>query len=47
METINPLYLAWCPANIDHETVDSHLSTITKYSKIANGENIETARHII
>jgi len=47
METVNPLYLAWCPANIDHETVDKHLSTITKYSKIAHGEKIETARHII
>ena len=47
METVNPLYLAWCPANIDHETVDNHLSTITKLSKIAYGEKIETARHII
>jgi len=46
METVNPLYLAWCPASIDHETVDEHLSTITKFSKIAHGENIETARHI-
>ena len=47
METVNPLYLAWCPARIDHETVDNHLSTITKLSKIAYGEKIETARHII
>ncbi len=31
METVNPLYLAWCPANIDHETVDNHLTTITKF----------------
>ncbi len=31
IETTNPLYLAWCPANIDHETVDEHLSTITKF----------------
>ncbi len=47
IETVNPLYLAWCPANIDHETVDIHLSTITKYSKIAYGEKTETTRHII
>ncbi len=47
METVNPLYLAWCPAGIDHETVDNHLSTITKYSKTAHGKNIETARHIV
>ncbi len=47
METVNPLYLAWCPARIDHETVDEHLSTITKFLKIAYGEKIETARHII
>ena len=46
IKTINPLYLAWCPANIDHETVDNHLSTITKHSKTAHGKNIETARHI-
>jgi DNA/RNA-binding domain of Phe-tRNA-synthetase-like protein len=47
METVNPLYFAWCPARIDHETVDEHLSTITKFSKIAYGEKIETTRHII
>ena len=47
METANPLYFAWCPARIDHETVDEHLSTITKFSKIAYGEKIETTRHII
>ncbi len=47
METANPLYLAWCPANIDHETVDNHLTTLTKYSKIAHGEKTETTRHII
>ena len=46
METVNPLYLAWCPANIDQDTVDQHLSTITKHSKTAHGKNIETARHI-
>ena len=47
METVNPLYFAWCPVGIDHETVDNHLSTITKFSKIAYGEKIETAQHII
>ncbi len=46
-ETVNPLYFAWCPVGIDHEKVDEHLSTITKFSKIAYGEKIETARHII
>lgn len=47
METVNPLYFAWCPVGIDRETVDMHLSTITKFSKIVYGERIETARHII
>ncbi|MFC1803995.1 phenylalanine--tRNA ligase beta subunit-related protein [Thermoproteota archaeon] len=46
-ETVNPLYFAWCPVGIDHGTVDEHLSTITKYSKIVYGEKIESARHII
>ena len=46
-ETVNPLYFAWCPVGIDYETVDMHLSTITKYSKIVYGEKIESARHII
>ena len=46
-ETVNPLYFAWCPVGIDYETVDEHLSTITKYSKTVYGENIETALHII
>ncbi len=46
-ETVNPLYFAWCPVGIDHETVDEHLSTITKFSKMVYGEKIETARHII
>ena len=39
METVNPLYPAWCPVGIDHETVDGHLSSITKFSKLAYGEN--------
>jgi len=47
METVNPLYFAWCPVGIDHEMVDEHLSTITKFLKIVYGEKIETARHII
>ncbi len=47
METVNPLYFAWCPVGIDHETVDGHLSTITKFSKLVYGKKIETARHII
>ena len=47
METVNPLYFAWCPERIDHETVDEHLSTITKFSKIVYSEKIETERHII
>jgi DNA/RNA-binding domain of Phe-tRNA-synthetase-like protein len=46
-ETVNPLYFAWCPVGIGHETVDEHLSTITKFSKMVYGEKIETARHII
>ena len=47
METVNPLYLAWCPVGIDNETVDEHLSTLTKFSKMVYGEKIETDRHII
>lgn len=47
METVNPLYFAWCPVGIDQETVDEHLSTIMKFLKIVYGEKIETARHII
>ncbi len=46
-ETVNPLYFAWCPVGIDYETVDMHLSTITKFLKIVYGEKIESARHII
>lgn len=45
-ETVNPLYFAWCPVGIDRETVDEHLSTITRFSKMVYGEKIETARHI-
>ena len=47
METVNPLYFAWCPVGIDQKTVDEHLSTIIKFSKIVYGEKIETTRHII
>jgi DNA/RNA-binding domain of Phe-tRNA-synthetase-like protein len=47
METVAPLYFAWCPVGIDQETVDGHLSTITKFLKIVYGEKIETTRHII
>jgi DNA/RNA-binding domain of Phe-tRNA-synthetase-like protein len=47
METVNPVYFAWCPVGIDYEMVDEHLSTITKFSKIVFGEKIESARHII
>ena len=46
-ETVNPLYFAWCPVGIDRETVDEHLSTITKFSKIVYGEKIESARQIL
>ncbi len=46
-DTVNPLYFAWCPVGIDHETVNEHLSTIIKFLKIIYGEKIETARHII
>jgi DNA/RNA-binding domain of Phe-tRNA-synthetase-like protein len=45
-DTLNPLYFAWCPIGIDHETVDEHLSTIAKFLKIVYGEKIETSRHI-
>ena len=47
IETVNPLYFAWCPVGIDQEMVDEHLSTIMKFSKIVYGENIENTRHII
>ncbi len=46
-ETVSPLYFAWCPAGIDYETVDEHLSTIAKFLKIVYSEKLETARHII
>ena len=47
METVNPLYFAWCPVGIDQGTVDEHLSTISKFLKIVYGEKIETTRHIL
>jgi DNA/RNA-binding domain of Phe-tRNA-synthetase-like protein len=47
MDTVAPLYFAWCPVGIDQETVDGHLSTITKFLKIVYGDKIETTRHII
>jgi len=47
METVNPLYFAWCPVGIDHETVDAHLSTIVRYMKIVHGEDVESTRLII
>jgi len=47
METVNPLYFAWCPVGISRETVDEHLSTIVQYLKMAYGEGVESTRHII
>ena len=47
METVNPLYFAWCPVGIDHETVDEHLSSIVRYLKMVYGEDVESTRLII
>jgi DNA/RNA-binding domain of Phe-tRNA-synthetase-like protein len=46
METVNPLYFAWCPVGITRETVDDHLSSIAKYMRIVQGGDIESTRRI-
>jgi DNA/RNA-binding domain of Phe-tRNA-synthetase-like protein len=47
METVNPLYFAWCPVGISRETVDEHLSTLVRYLKMAYGEGVESTRRVI
>ncbi len=47
METVNPLYFAWCPVGISRETVDEHLSNILGYLKMAYGEGVEATRRVI
>jgi DNA/RNA-binding domain of Phe-tRNA-synthetase-like protein len=46
MNTLNPLYFAWCPIGITHEAVDTHLSTIHGYLSKVYGD-IEATRKII
>ncbi len=47
METVNPLYFAWCPVGIDQEAVDGHLSAILGYQEMVHGEGVESTRRII
>ena len=42
METVNPLFFAWCPIGITSEAVEAHLSTILRYMEIAYGETKST-----
>ena len=42
METVNPLFFAWCPIGITTETVEEHLVTILGYMEIAHGETKST-----
>ena len=37
METVNPLYLALCPASIDHETVDARARQVDGEGEAAPG----------
>jgi DNA/RNA-binding domain of Phe-tRNA-synthetase-like protein len=47
METLNPLYFAWCPVGISREMVDAHLSTILGYLRMAYGDGVEATRLVI
>ena len=47
METVNPLYFAWCPVGISREAVDEHLSNVLGYLRTVHGEGIEAARLIV
>ena len=42
METVNPLFFAWCPIGITLEAVEAHLSTIQSYIEIIYGESKST-----
>ena len=42
METVNPLFFAWCPIGITPEAVDNHLSAIQRYLEIVYGETKST-----
>ena len=42
METVNPLFFAWCPIGITPEAVEAHLSTIQSYVEIVYGETRST-----
>ena len=42
METVNPLFFAWCPIGITPEAVEAHLSTIQSYIEIVYGETKST-----
>ena len=42
LETVNPLFFAWCPIGITPEAVEEHLSTILRYMEIAYGETMST-----
>ena len=42
METVNPLFFAWCPIGITPEDVEAHLSTIQSYVEIVYGETKST-----
>ena len=46
MNTVNPLYYAWCPIGIATEAVDNHLSSIIKYLRLVYSE-FESERKII
>lgn len=46
METLNPLFFAWCPIGITTEAVDEHLSTILRYLETVYGET-ESTKSII
>jgi DNA/RNA-binding domain of Phe-tRNA-synthetase-like protein len=42
MGTLNPLFFAWCPIGITHESVEGHLSTILRYLETVYGETKST-----
>jgi DNA/RNA-binding domain of Phe-tRNA-synthetase-like protein len=42
METLNPLFFAWCPIGITPEAVETHLSTILGYMDTVYGETKST-----
>ena len=42
METLNPLFFAWCPIGIIPEAVETHLSTILGYMDTVYGETKST-----